>query len=160
MAYNNYFNPYQNNSQNIDMLYNQLAQLKQQQMQMQSPMPNQQVQNNGVLQIGTYVVVKTLQDMENYGVNMDGTPVNIFIENSGVFYSKKIDKGIVTCQPFSFAPLNATKSSENKEVNENIQDAPEWAINLLDRVTALENNLKPRQTRKQKANLGGDEDVV
>lgn len=85
------FNPYQRNyNQEIMNLQNQLEQLRGLNNQIQSPISNQpQPPSNGITQIGTYVVVKTIQDMENYPVPVDGTPVNIFVDNTGVFYSKK-----------------------------------------------------------------------
>ena len=107
--YGNYGGYYPQQQNSLAALEAQLQQLR----AMQSPIQNQPLPpTNGVLQVGTYVVVKTLQDMENYGVPVDGTPVNIFIENSGVFYSKKMNKGITTCQPFTFSPLNVNKQVE------------------------------------------------
>lgn len=144
--------PFNMNSEaTINNLYNQLNQLRAMQSQINSPIPSQpQPPTNGITQIGTYVVVKTLQDMENYGVPVDGTPVNIFIENSGVFYSKKLVNGVTSCQPFSFSPLNTSKTDEKSSPEQTPNEIPEWAELLTNRVEELYSRVESlSQSRKQ-----------
>lgn len=157
MAYNNMFSQgFYYNQPNINALEQQLNQLRNMQSQINSPIPNNpQPPMNGVTQIGTYAVVKTLQDMENYAVPVDGTPVNIFIEGSGVFYSKKMNNGVTTCQPFSFAPLNSNSNTENNVTSE---ETPAWAENLLERVIALEKKANKKPTSKKV--IEGEEDGI
>jgi hypothetical protein len=145
MAYNPY-GMYQPQNYDINAMQNQLAQLQQMQNQMRSPIQNTIPQPQGVIQVGTYVVVKTIQDMENYPVPVDGTPVNIFVEGTGVFYSKKMANGSTNCQPFSFSPLNNSTSQKDEPSTEN---APEWAMSLIDRISALEK----KQTRTKKVEV-------
>lgn len=156
------FNPYQRNyNQEIMNLQNQLEQLRGLNNQIQSPISNQpQPPANGITQIGTYVVVKTIQDMENYPVPVDGTPVNIFVDNTGVFYSKKMVNGTVSCQPFSFAPLNTVKNEEKTVEDISTDNIPEWAEGLLTRLSALEERIsnppKRQYNKKQREEVSGD----
>lgn len=144
------FNYNRNYNQEINALQNQIDQLRGLNNQIQSPISNpSQLANNGIIQIGTYVVVKSIQDMENYPVPVDGTPVNIFVDNTGAFYSKKMVNGTVSCQPFSFAPLNSVKTDDNQE-NKSSENMPEWAENIIDRIYALEQKLSESQKRTRK----------
>lgn len=148
--YGNYGSYYPQQQNSLAALEAQLQQLR----AMQSPIQNQPLPpTNGVLQVGTYVVVKTLQDMENYGVPVDGTPVNIFIENSGVFYSKKMNKGITTCQPFTFSPLNVNKQVETPVPEQAPEQTPAWANDLIERVSALEKRSYKKPTTKKAEDL-------
>ena len=148
--YGNYGSYYPQQQNSLAALEAQLQQLR----AMQSPIQNQSLPpTNGVLQVGTYVVVKTLQDMENYGVPVDGTPVNIFIENSGVFYSKKMNKGITTCQPFTFSPLNVNKQVETPAPEQTPEQTPAWANDLIERVSALEKRSYKKPTTKKVEDL-------
>jgi hypothetical protein len=104
MAYNPY-GMYQPQNYDINAMQNQLAQLQQMQQQMRSPIQNTIPQPQGVIQIGTYAVVKTIQDMENYPVPVDGTPVNIFVEGTGVFIPKNGKWFNQLFSRFLFAPL-------------------------------------------------------
>jgi hypothetical protein len=161
MAYNQmYGNPNmgypQYNNNDLNSMQNQIAQLQMMRNQIQSPIQNNQPQPNGVIQIRTYVVVKTIQDMENYPVPVDGTPVNIFVENTGVFYSKKMANGSTNCQPFSFSALNNGKVEE--ETTNNNETMPLWAENLLDRLSKLEKkeNVKKVPNSKPKVEVAED----
>lgn len=160
MGYNPNFYA-RNYNQEINALQNQIDQLRGLNNQIQSPIANQpQPPANGITQIGTYVVVKTVQDMENYPVPVDGTPVNVFVDNMGVFYSKKMSNGVVSCQPFSFAPLNTVKNEEKTVEDISTDNIPEWAEGLLTRLSTLEERIsnppKRQYNKKQREEVSGD----
>jgi hypothetical protein len=127
-------------------MQNQLAQLQAMQNQIQSPIPNQQ-QPNGVVQTGMFVVVRNIQDMENYPAPVSGEPVNIFIDGKGVFYSKKMINGSTSCQPFSFAPLN-NSPVENETDN--------TVLSMLGEITERLNKLEANNGEYVKRNKQSD----
>lgn len=142
------FNGFIPPQQNYESLMNQLNQLRNMQNNLQSPIQTQQ-QTSGVIQSGTFVVVKDLQDMANYPVPTDGTPVNIFIDGKGVFYSKKMTNGTTNCQPFTFSPLN-TIGSENDIKTDLNNDMPEWAKILIDNQDEMRKEINALKSKKNK----------
>ena len=159
MGYNPNFYA-RNYNQEINALQNQIDKLRGLNNQIQSPIASQpQPPANGITQIGTYVVVKTVQDMENYPVPVDGTPVNVFVDNMGVFYSKKMSNGVVSCQPFSFAPLNGAKNDEKTADEITTENVPIWAENVLSRLSSLEEKINARTQKQSEKKNQGEVDI-
>lgn len=160
MAYNPNFgiyNPY--NSYDLNNLSNQLNNLRQQQQQLQanSHLVNNAMPHTNVLQRGEFIVVNTIEDVENYPAPIDGTPVLIFVNGKNVFYNKKFENGNTKCQPNIHQPYNNGEPEKNdvivaeeKTSRTSEQEIMETLLSINQRLEKLEAAKKTTRSASKK----------
>jgi hypothetical protein len=108
----------QNN--NVDQLYNTYKTM----MENNPYLQQQQNQNSNpsLGQSGSFMFVKSFNEVENYPVSPDGRPTLFFMSN-GIFWSKKFLNGKTVIQTFNYGTMNTNGESGALDSTQETQNA-------------------------------------